>query len=198
MFCVYVLIHYLNSPGWNASLQGTFSREKILCLPLFLCYMIASKEMLLQVKVVWNIAGSSLAHIKMYDALPIKKKKFTNDPVARLSSSCSVVQECLFMSVVNTSMLLTLTLLTWKICWDPNNASRWQMGFNLAFKRVRVETVSSTWQYEWALRTVAQTTDVFSVWNVTLDSCFLWQLHVYVNRHFFVYYICIFHVDIAN
>ena len=74
VFCVYVLIHYLNSPGWNASLQGTFSREKILCLPLFLCYMIASKEMLLQVKVVWNIAGSSLAHIKMYDALPIKKK----------------------------------------------------------------------------------------------------------------------------
>jgi len=37
--------------------------------------MIASKEMLLQVKVVWIIAGSSLAHVKMHDALPIKKKK---------------------------------------------------------------------------------------------------------------------------
>jgi len=37
--------------------------------------MIAFKEMLLQVKVVWNLAGSSLAHIKMHDALPIKKKK---------------------------------------------------------------------------------------------------------------------------
>jgi hypothetical protein len=68
-----MLIYYFNSPGWNASLQVTFSREKILRLPLFLCYMIASKEMLLQVKVVWNIAVSSLAHIKMHDALPFKK-----------------------------------------------------------------------------------------------------------------------------
>jgi len=29
---------------------------------------------------------------------------------------------------------LTLILLTWKIWWDSNNASRWQMGFNSAFK----------------------------------------------------------------
>jgi len=30
--------------------------------------------------------------------------------------------------------LLTLILLTWRIRWAPNNASRWQMGFNSAFK----------------------------------------------------------------
>jgi hypothetical protein len=76
VFYVYIPIHYFNSPGWNASLQDTFSRQKILGPPL-LCYMIASKEMLLQVKVVWNIAGSSLAHIKMHDAFPIKKKSLT-------------------------------------------------------------------------------------------------------------------------
>jgi hypothetical protein len=29
---------------------------------------------------------------------------------------------------------LTLILLTWRIWWTPNNASRWQMGFNSAFK----------------------------------------------------------------
>ena len=29
---------------------------------------------------------------------------------------------------------LTLNLLTWKIWWAPNNASRWQMGFNSAYK----------------------------------------------------------------
>jgi len=29
---------------------------------------------------------------------------------------------------------LTLILLTWRIWWVPNNASKWQMGFNLAFK----------------------------------------------------------------
>jgi len=27
---------------------------------------------------------------------------------------------------------LTLILLTWRICWAPTNASRWQMGFNSA------------------------------------------------------------------
>ena len=29
---------------------------------------------------------------------------------------------------------LTLSQLTWKIRWTPNNASRWQVGFNSAFK----------------------------------------------------------------
>jgi len=34
------------------------------------------------------------------------------------------------------SLLLNLSLnpLTWKIWWPPNNASKWQMGFNSAFK----------------------------------------------------------------
>jgi hypothetical protein len=34
-------------------------------------------------------------------------------------------------------MLLTLILLTWNIRWASNNASKWQMGFNLAFKGLR-------------------------------------------------------------
>ena len=29
---------------------------------------------------------------------------------------------------------LTLNSLTWKIWWAPNNASKWQIGFNSAFK----------------------------------------------------------------
>jgi len=33
--------------------------------------------------------------------------------------------------------VLTLNPLTWKIWWAPNNANRWQMGFNLAFKLLR-------------------------------------------------------------
>jgi len=32
------------------------------------------------------------------------------------------------------SVLLTLIPLTWRIWWAPNNASKWQMGFNLVFK----------------------------------------------------------------
>jgi hypothetical protein len=31
-------------------------------------------------------------------------------------------------------MYLTLNPLTWKIWWAPNNACRWQMGFNSSFK----------------------------------------------------------------
>ena len=30
--------------------------------------------------------------------------------------------------------LLTLILLTWRIWWAPNDANKWQMGFNSAFK----------------------------------------------------------------
>jgi hypothetical protein len=32
---------------------------------------------------------------------------------------------------------LTLILLTWSIRWNHNNASRWQMGFNSSFKRLK-------------------------------------------------------------
>jgi hypothetical protein len=37
---------------------------------------------------------------------------------------------------------LTLILLTWRIWWVPNNASKWQMGFNSAFKGLR-------WMLQW-------------------------------------------------
>ena len=34
----------------------------------------------------------------------------------------------------SSKVQLTLNPLTWKIWWAPNNASRWQMGFNSAFE----------------------------------------------------------------
>jgi len=37
-------------------------------------------------------------------------------------------------SPLNFSGALTLTLLTWRNGWAPNNASKWQMGFHLVFK----------------------------------------------------------------
>jgi len=33
---------------------------------------------------------------------------------------------------------LTLILLTWRIWWAPNNGRKWQMGFNSAFKVLKV------------------------------------------------------------
>jgi hypothetical protein len=35
------------------------------------------------------------------------------------------------------TLTLTLILLTWRIGWAPNNASKWQMGFNLVFKGLK-------------------------------------------------------------
>jgi len=32
---------------------------------------------------------------------------------------------------------LTLILLRWRIWWAPSNASKWQMGFNSAFKGLK-------------------------------------------------------------
>jgi len=42
-------------------------------------------------------------------------------------------------------MVFTLTVkpLTWKIWWAPNNASRWQMGFNSALKGLNTLTFSN-------------------------------------------------------
>ena len=37
---------------------------------------------------------------------------------------------------IKLSFTLTLNPLTWKIWWAPNDASRWQMGFNSAFKEL--------------------------------------------------------------
>jgi len=41
------------------------------------------------------------------------------------------------------NVTLTLTLLTWRIGWSPNNASKWWMGFNSAFKGLTINTVDS-------------------------------------------------------
>jgi len=39
-----------------------------------------------------------------------------------------------FFRYTTVNIPLTLNLLTWRIWWAPNNASKWQMGFNPAFK----------------------------------------------------------------
>jgi hypothetical protein len=55
---------------------------------------------------------------------------------------------------------LTLTLLTWRIWWAPNNASRWQMGFNLAFKGLNIllEQKKVKWWNKWQF--VGSKTDI--------------------------------------
>ena len=45
---------------------------------------------------------------------------------------CYAIKYLSFLDVL--LKFLTLILLTWKIWWAPNNPSKWQMGFNSAFK----------------------------------------------------------------
>jgi len=44
-----------------------------------------------------------------------------------------------FAILVSIVLTLTLSLLTWRIRWAPNNAIRWQMGFNSAFNPLHAE-----------------------------------------------------------
>jgi len=39
---------------------------------------------------------------------------------------------------------LTLNLLMWRIWWAPNNASKWQVGFNSAFKELATHHAQGT------------------------------------------------------
>jgi len=68
----------------------------------------------------------------------------------RLNSCCWVtnikfLSACCRCHSFPLSSLLTLILLTWRIGWAPNNASKWQMGFNSAFKGLYLRL----WKIEW-------------------------------------------------
>jgi hypothetical protein len=58
----------------------------------------------------------------------------------------------IYTSIYDISSLrvndLILILLTWRIWWAPNNASRWQMGFNWVFKGLTL--ILLTWRKWWA------------------------------------------------
>ena len=78
------------------------------------------------------------------DAGELPRKKHTTNINCLVRSHSSVIDGCLSWSIVlvwNRLIRVTLTLnpLTWKIWWAPNNASRWQMGFNSAFKLLTQE-----------------------------------------------------------
>jgi len=50
------------------------------------------------------------------------------------SSHTQALNLCILFTGISGSAGLTLTLLTWRIWWAPNNASKWQMGFYSAFR----------------------------------------------------------------
>jgi len=52
--------------------------------------------------------------------------------IALLSQRRQMYIEVGNLTIKSKKVTLTLILLTWRIWWAPNNASRWQMGFNSA------------------------------------------------------------------
>ena len=66
------------------------------------------------------------------------------------SSNCSNKQFSMYIPTAVWTQLdfykwgqLTLILLMWRIWWAPNNASKWEMGFNLAFKGLKFQAYSA-------------------------------------------------------
>jgi hypothetical protein len=57
-----------------------------------------------------------------------------------------------FISMQCCRWTLTLNPLMWKIRWAPNNASKRQMGFNLAFKGLIMCIVFSVARHRWGLQ----------------------------------------------
>ena len=54
--------------------------------------------------------------------------------ISYLLQQSTVLCAALYIFTVTCVHTLTLYQLTWRIWWAPNNASKWQMGFNSAFK----------------------------------------------------------------
>ena len=81
--------------------------------------------------------------IKMYRNIIWSTYRYQYLPVTSLNFS-------------HVNIPLTLILLTWKIWWAPNNASTWQMGFNLVFKGLMTcLTIPFFWDmtlYRWVIR----------------------------------------------
>jgi len=82
--------------------------------------------------------GTELRQPRTFDYIDnlLRCRAFLRIWLARnLTGLCkSTVNHCIYKN-----SLLTLILLTWKIRWAPNNASRWQMGFNSMFKGLNRE-----------------------------------------------------------
>ena len=77
---------------------------------------------------------------------------------------------------------LTLILLTWNIGWVPNNASKWQMGFNSAFKGLTSSSSSGS-----IVGTLGQQTsqpgwkDLGYLKPVSCDGCMETQVEHFFN-----------------
>jgi len=73
--------------------------------------------------------------------LPLKNLNFVSicavSPVVHTSKISSCQKKTISVLLWLWTIPLTLILLTWRMWWAPNNASKWQMKFHSAFKWLR-------------------------------------------------------------
>ena len=71
---------------------------------------------------------------RIWFVMPMNKAKRTFSFLPVNAMFCKSLNSELYTTTDTNYIKLTLVLLTLRIQWDPNNASKWQMGFNSAFK----------------------------------------------------------------
>ena len=81
---------------------------------------------------VWNVINCQLKDSELPFAVRVVKLWILVDIVLEVSTG----ELCRRWGDFGQFASLTLSLLTWKIWWTPNNAGRRQMGFKWAFKGV--------------------------------------------------------------
>ena len=66
-------------------------------------------------------------------------------------------------------MFLTLILLTWRMWWAPNNASKWQMGFNSVFKGLKtVLNTTYVQAFMWEKKVIDLVSQTFEIYCTTV------------------------------
>ena len=75
----------------------------------------------------------------------------------------------IFCTDVRKILILTLILLTWSIWWAPNNARKWRMGFNSAFKGFQpllLSDFNETWTFCMDVRKILILILILLTWRI--------------------------------
>jgi len=128
------------------------------------------------------------------------KKLFKIFPVFLLQWITCVTETLMFICTIHYNVLLTLILLTWNIGWATNNARKWQMGFNSAFKglnmwwifiKFRSVALYVCWIY--AAPSYTQSNKNPSAWNfLSAELEVMWRTVAIIIRVVLLPHICAF------
>ena len=94
---------------------------------------LTTKELWFDTSLLHSVHTCTHIHALMSWCLIMCRAKFTINIIIIIIKLTCDWATC-WHSLTWLEVSLTLNPLTWKIFWAPNNASKWQMGFNSAFK----------------------------------------------------------------